>query len=192
MARSLQRFLAEEVPCNCLHTGPQTSHRVSKSHRAWGYSIMTPDSRTASQVVLLVDDEPMIHLIVTRTLQREGWTVLNATDGEHAVEIIGRTGEPPQLVITDMRMPRMNGAELGQWIEARYPTVPILYISGFMDMLPQPTHGRSASLGKPFTPAMLLQAVRELCSGTAPAQQPSGGWVGYPPGTVGDTPSACA
>ena len=153
---------------------------------------MTPDSQTAGPIVLLVDDEPMIHLIVTRTLQREGWTVLNATDGEHAVEIIGRTGEPPQLVITDMRMPRMNGAELGQWIEARYPTVPILYISGFMDMLPQPTQGRSGSLGKPFTPAVLLQAVRELCSGIAPAQQLPGGWVGYPPGTVGDTPSACA
>jgi CheY-like chemotaxis protein len=153
---------------------------------------MTPDSQTVSQVVLLVDDEPMIHLIVTRTLQREGWTVLNATDGEHAVEIIGRTGEPPQLVITDMRMPRMNGAELGQWIEARYPTVPILYISGFMDMLPQPTHGRSASLGKPFTPAMLLQAVRELCSGTALDQPPPQGWIGYHPGTVGDSPPACA
>ena len=75
---------------------------------------MTPDTQTAGPIALLVDDEPMIHLIVTRTLQREGWTVLNATDGEHAVEIIGRTGEPPQLVITDMRMPRMNGAELGQ------------------------------------------------------------------------------
>ena len=134
----------------------------------------------------------MIHLIVTRTLQREGWMVLNATDGEHAVEIIGRTGEPPQLVITDMRMPRMNGAELGQWIEARYPTVPILYISGFMDMLPQPTQGRSGSLGKPFIPAMLLQAVRELCSGIALPQQPPQGWIGYHPGTVGDSPPACA
>lgn len=146
---------------------------------------MAPDSQIRSQVVLLADDEPMIHLIVTRTLQREGWTVLNANDGEHAIQILGQRGEPPDLVITDMRMPRMNGAELGQWIEARYPTVPILYISGFMDMLPQPTLGRSAALGKPFTPAMLLQAVRELCSGIAPAQQPPQGWIGYRPGAVG-------
>jgi CheY-like chemotaxis protein len=146
---------------------------------------MTPDSETPSQVVLLVDDEPMIHLIVTRTLQREGWTVLGANDGEHAIEILGQRGEPPDLVITDMRMPRMSGAELGQWIEARYPTLPILYISGFMDMLPQPAQGRSGALGKPFTPAMLLQAVRELCSGIAASQQPPQGWVGYRPGTVG-------
>jgi two-component system cell cycle sensor histidine kinase/response regulator CckA len=149
-------------------------------------------SQTAPPVVLLVDDEPMIHLIVTRTLQREGWKVLNATDGEHAIEVLGLTGEPPQLVITDMRMPRMNGAELGQWIEARYPTVPILYISGFMDMLPQPTRGRSGALGKPFTPAMLLQAVRELCSGIAPVQQSPQVWSGSRTDTLSDSPPSSA
>jgi CheY-like chemotaxis protein len=103
---------------------------------------MTPDSQTAGPIVLLVDDEPRIHLIVTRTLQREGWMVLNATDGEHAVEVIGPTGEPPQSVITDMR---------------------------------------------PFTPAMLLQAGRELCNGIALPQKPPQGWIGYHPGTVGDS-----
>jgi DNA-binding response OmpR family regulator len=127
----------------------------------------------------------MIHLIVTRTLQREGWTVLGANDGEHAIEILRQRGEPPHLVITDMRVPRMNGTELGQWIEARYPTVLILYISGFMDTLPQPTQGRSGARGKPFTPAVLLQAVRQLCSGIARAQQPHQGWIGCQRGTVG-------
>jgi CheY-like chemotaxis protein len=123
-------------------------------------------------VVLLVDDEPMIHTITTRTLARAGWEVLNALDGVQAVEILGRLAHPPGLVITDMRMPRMNGAELAQWVESHHPTVPLLYISGFMDTLP-PTGqgGLRASLGKPFTPAMLLQRVGELCpSSTAQLQ----------------------
>jgi CheY-like chemotaxis protein len=123
-------------------------------------------------VVLLVDDEPMIHTIATRTLARAGWEVLNALDGMQAVEILGSLDRPPTLVITDIRMPGMNGTELAQWVESHYPTVPLLYISGFMDALP-PTGpgGLRASLAKPFTPAMLLEYVWELCpSSTAQPQ----------------------
>jgi DNA-binding response OmpR family regulator len=113
----------------------------------------------------------MIHALVARTLERAGWDVLNAFDGLQAVQLLGLVGHAPSLIITDMRMPRMNGAELAQWVESLYPTVPILFISGFMDTDPAPVNGgRRAALGKPFTPAILLQTVRELCSTTAQTQ----------------------
>jgi two-component system, cell cycle sensor histidine kinase and response regulator CckA len=122
-------------------------------------------------VVLLVDDEPMIHVIATRTLARAGWHVLNALDGVLAIEVLAAADQAPSLVITDMRMPRMGGAELGQWLEVHYPTVPVLFISGFMDSLPPTASGGlRASLGKPFTPAVLLQTVQALCSTIAQPQ----------------------
>jgi two-component system, cell cycle sensor histidine kinase and response regulator CckA len=133
---------------------------------------MAVDSVATRPVVLLVDDEPMIHVIASRTLERAGWRVLNACDGVQAIELLGFLAEAPSLVISDMRMPRMSGAELGQWLESHYPAVPILYISGFIDAAPAAAYGaRRASLGKPFTPAMLLQTVQELCNGSVAQTQ---------------------
>jgi two-component system cell cycle sensor histidine kinase/response regulator CckA len=144
---------------------------VGYRHRRFPISSPAVDSPAARPVVLLVDDEPMIHVLASRTLARAGWDVLNALDGLQAIQILASLAHPPALVITDMRMPRMSGAELGQWIEVRYPTMPILLISGFMDSLPPLSpSGLRASLGKPFTPAMLLQTVREVCSAAAQLQ----------------------
>jgi CheY-like chemotaxis protein len=117
-------------------------------------------------MVLVVDDEPLLHIITSRVLDRAGFDVLNAQDGIEAIELLSQVAHPPSLVVTDIRMPRMGGLELGQWVETRYPGVPLLYVSGFLYEAPPfvSNGGPSAFLGKPFTPDAFLQRVRELCA----------------------------
>jgi CheY-like chemotaxis protein len=117
--------------------------------------------------VLVVDDEPLIHVIVSRCLERAGFEVLHAMDGLQAVKLLSVAAEQPCLAITDMRMPHMGGAALGAWVRSGYPSTPILYISGYMDELPPPANeGSCQALAKPFTPEVLLEKVRELCKDT--------------------------
>lgn len=123
------------------------------------------DGDTLRPLVLVVDDEPLIHVIAGRVLERCGFDLLNATDGLEAIEILALAQRAPTLVISDLRMPRMNGLEFNRWLAARYPAVPVLFVSGFMDELPPPPAGPAvqAYLAKPFTPEMLLAQVRALC-----------------------------
>ena len=123
------------------------------------------DGETLRPLVLVVDDEPLIHVIAGRVLERCGFDLLNATDGLEAIEILALAQRAPALVISDLRMPRMNGLEFNRWLAARYPAVPVLFVSGFMDELPPPPAGPAvqAYLAKPFTPEMLLAQVRALC-----------------------------
>jgi len=123
------------------------------------------DGETLRPLVLVVDDEPLIHVIAGRVLERCGFDLLNATDGLEAIEILALAQRAPTLVISDLRMPRMNGLEFNRWLAARYPAVPVLFVSGFMDELPSPPAGPAvqAYLAKPFTPEMLLAQVRALC-----------------------------
>jgi two-component system, cell cycle sensor histidine kinase and response regulator CckA len=116
-------------------------------------------------LVLVVDDEPLLHVIASRILERAGFEVLHAQDGLEAIELMGLTAASPTLLVTDIRMPRMTGIELGRWVSSRYPAVPILYVSGFTDEFPTlDDDGPSrAILAKPFTPDMLLEQVRLLC-----------------------------
>ena len=117
-------------------------------------------------MVLVVDDEPLLHLITSRVLDRAGFDVLNAQDGLEAIELLSHAGQAPSLVVTDIRMPRMDGLELGRWVETRYPGVPLLYVSGFLYEAPplDSDNGPRAFLGKPFTPDAFLAQVRELCA----------------------------
>ena len=123
------------------------------------------DGETLRPLVLVVDDEPLVHVIAGRVLERCGFDLLNAADGLEAIEILALAQRAPALVISDLRMPRMNGLEFSQWLTARYPAVPVLFVSGFMDELPLPPAGPAVQsyLAKPFTPEMLLAQVRVLC-----------------------------
>ena len=117
-------------------------------------------------MVLVVDDEPLLHIITSRVLDRAGFDVLNAQDGIEAIELLSHAGRPPCLVVTDLQMPRMGGIELGRWVESSYPGIPLLYVSGFLYEAPPSVSdtGPSAFLGKPFTPDAFLKEVLQLCA----------------------------
>lgn len=78
--------------------------------------------------ILLVDDEPNIRLVLGAVLEQTGYSVEVAEDGYIALRKIQQSR--PDLVITDLRMPNMNGFELLSVLRTRFPELPTIAISG--------------------------------------------------------------
>ncbi len=86
--------------------------------------------------VLVVDDEPDIRKVVRLTLDKAGYQVLEAEDGEKAIEILN-TGENRlmlDVIICDIRMPKLNGVEAIAYFRKEYPRVPLIVLTGFPDV----------------------------------------------------------
>ncbi|HET9962930.1 MAG TPA: response regulator, partial [Nitrospiraceae bacterium] len=93
-----------------------------------------PDSECNGRV-LVVDDEPDIRKVVKMTLTKAGYEVIEAENGEKAIEAIN-TGENRLLldvVICDIRMPKINGVEAIAYFQREWPRVPIIVLTGFPD-----------------------------------------------------------
>ena len=103
--------------------------------------------------------------MVQRALSEEGGYVLAARHGEEALGLALQAEHPFDLVITDVRMPRMDGWELGRFLGERWPDLPILYISGWDSELVRGGHKgghRHGFLRKPFDPSDLVRHVERL------------------------------
>lgn len=85
--------------------------------------------------VLIVDDEPDIRKVVRMSLQKAGYEVLEAENGEKAIETInyGENRLLLDVVICDIRMPKINGVEAIAYFRANYPRVPLIVLTGFPD-----------------------------------------------------------
>jgi two-component system cell cycle sensor histidine kinase/response regulator CckA len=113
------------------------------------------------RVVLFADDEEAIRWLGRRFLEADGWSVLEAPDGEEALEIIQSHQGRLSLVVTDLNMPRISGRELAEVLSIFRPGLPVLGITGFLSAV---SHDRRLPiLPKPFTAGSLLQAVRMAC-----------------------------
>jgi CheY-like chemotaxis protein len=78
--------------------------------------------------VLIVDDEPDIREVTSAMLAEDGYEVLTARDGQEALEILPQFR--PDLVVTDLRMPRLSGFELLKVVRERFPRLPVIAVSG--------------------------------------------------------------
>lgn len=128
---------------------------------------IAPAERGTGRTVLVADDEPMVRGLVVRVLEAQGCRVLAADDGAAAVELLER-GERPDLIVTDVIMPRLNGRQLYDAAAARVPEVPVLFISGHtgQDAVLQRLIPTGAPfLQKPFTPAALAERAAQLMAG---------------------------
>jgi CheY-like chemotaxis protein len=113
--------------------------------------------------VLVVEDDPMVRRSARRILANAGYRVLEAEDGEEALKSLRATGSGLDLVMTDMVMPKLAGADLVARIRKFAPTVPILCVSGYaLSDFDLPIEGPIACLAKPFDSNELLAAVAEL------------------------------
>lgn len=81
-------------------------------------------------VILVADDEALIRNLVTILLQQDGYFVLSAADGHEGLELSRQYPGSIELVITDMRMPRMNGTDLCAHLLAERPGIKVLVMSG--------------------------------------------------------------
>jgi CheY-like chemotaxis protein len=116
------------------------------------------DKNSASRTVMVVDDEPDIRYLIRTTLEQAGYGVVEAAHGAAALEQVRRS--PPQLVLTDRMMPRMNGGELIERLRADESTnaIPIVIVSGTRGE----QAGADAVLAKPFDPRELIVLVDRL------------------------------
>jgi nitrogen-specific signal transduction histidine kinase/CheY-like chemotaxis protein len=129
--------------------------------------------RGHGETILLVEDEASLQELASRILTRSGYKVCMALTASQAPGIADDTGQPIDLLLTDVVMPEMLGNEVARRVHAARPALPVLYMSGYAQPILD-THGAFANqidlLEKPFTEATLLTRVRRaIDNGTHPA-----------------------
>ena len=140
----------------------------------------TPTARIP-RTILLVEDDPVVRHVVRLLLELEGDVVLEAKDGDEALTILGGYHGALDLLLTDVMMPGLSGAEVCDRVRAGRPGLPTLFISGFYPEAVFPDQRLpegAAFLAKPFMPEELVAALEELLARTAGDATPS-----RPPGT---------
>ena len=108
--------------------------------------------------ILVVDDERTVRNIAALLLQRHGYRTLQADSGMEAISICEE--EKVDLVLSDVRMPGMDGIRLGNELRARHAELPVVFMSGYIPEECASSLSRSSVLSKPFTPVGLLEVVR--------------------------------
>jgi CheY-like chemotaxis protein len=116
--------------------------------------------------VLVVEDEASVRHLCARILEGEGYRVLTAGDGLEALAVLEAAGQDIQLVISDLRMPRLDGLQLSACLAARRVAPPVILISGYN--VDQPTD--RPVIPKPFHPSDLLAAVERVLQTGPPSR----------------------
>ena len=120
---------------------------------------------TGHERLLVVDDHPGVRGMLSRTLARLGYSVVQASDGEEAIRILEADALNIDLVVSDVVMPGIQGTRLAAEIENRFPDVTVMLMTGYApDGLPalQALKRRPRVLSKPISPRELALALREV------------------------------
>jgi PAS domain S-box-containing protein len=123
------------------------------------------DMRGGSETVLLVEDEDIVRNLCVRILEHLGYKVLQARNGAEAIVLAQGYGDRIDLLLTDVVMPGMSGAELATQLVLLHPGMIVLFTSGYTeDVISH--HGVLAEgvsfIVKPYTPSALARKVREV------------------------------
>ncbi|MEO6256312.1 MAG: response regulator [Sphingomicrobium sp.] len=113
--------------------------------------------------VLLVEDEPMVRTVAERALTRHGYTVITASNGQEALDVVNR-GEPIALLISDVVMPEMDGPTMVREARKSRPELRILFMSGYAEeqLRNSIDIDNVAFLPKPFSVQELAEAARDV------------------------------
>jgi CheY-like chemotaxis protein len=109
--------------------------------------------------VLVADDDPLLLEVVARILAEPGYTVLTASDGFEVIRILA--DRHVDLLIADVRMPGLDGLQLGQQAKVMRPNLHIIYITGFG---PATAPEGSTVVEKPVRAAELIRTIQEKIS----------------------------
>lgn len=110
--------------------------------------------------VLVVDDDAMVRFIVATELEDAGASIAEAPDGATALAALGG-GAPFDLLVTDIRMPGIDGWRLAERARELRPSLPVLYVTGWSDDAARPVPC-STIVAKPFKPRQLVDAAANL------------------------------
>ncbi|WP_337303160.1 hybrid sensor histidine kinase/response regulator [Sphingomonas sp. MMO-176] len=131
---------------------PQPQRPAAKPVEMWG-----------TGTILLVEDEDMVRAVAERALTRQGYTVMTAENGEAALDLLDRNGRP-DLLISDVVMPTMDGPTMVRHARDRYPDLPIIFMSGYAEeqLRRSIDLDNVAFLPKPFSVQQLAEAARDV------------------------------
>ena len=125
-----------------------------------------PDVAVAegAATLLLVEDDPLIRARISQTLKGQGHRLLLAEDGWSAAQLARKHEGPIDLLITDVLMPGLGGAELASAVRKIYPDIKALFMSGHSraQVTEEGVPPDAALLEKPFTPDKVVAMVNGL------------------------------
>lgn len=121
-----------------------------------------------TKTILTVDDSRTMRDMLKMALVEAGFNVIQAVDGVDGIEVL-RASHVPDVIVTDINMPKMDGFELIETIrkEVRYKAVPILVLTTESDgakKMRAKTAGATGWIVKPFDPAKLVAAIRKVAA----------------------------
>ena len=122
------------------------------------------------ETILVVEDDSAVRPLVALMLERYGYHVLSTANAEQAIELVKRTEETIDLVLTDVVMPGLNGRELAEQLEILRPGMKVLFTSGYPTdtIIRQGIADASAAyLEKPYLPDELARKLRALLDADA-------------------------
>jgi two-component system, cell cycle sensor histidine kinase and response regulator CckA len=122
-----------------------------------------PSMTTGQHTILVVEDEELLLELLKEMLEREGYRVITANDGNQAVNMYLHEKENISLVLSDMGLPGMGGWDVLRQLKAINPKVKVILSSGFMDTKVRQDMIRSGAkdfIQKPYTPEKVIQQIR--------------------------------
>ena len=123
---------------------------------------MAPATQRANGTILLAEDEVLLRELGETILTQAGYKVLSPNDSRDLISFVNDYSDPIDLLLTDLTMPGLSGQELAALARRRWPSIRVLYMSGYSDQEFDNLLCDSAFLQKPFTPSELMAKVKEL------------------------------
>jgi PAS domain S-box-containing protein len=125
------------------------------------------ETRSGSETILVVEDEPAVLEVARKALADYGYNVLEATNGAEAMRVSDGHDGTIDLLVTDIVMPAVDGPDLARRISTTRPQTRILFVSGYSSELSNPDASRIEGefLAKPYTPRELATVVRQILDG---------------------------
>jgi DNA-binding NtrC family response regulator len=113
--------------------------------------------------ILFVEDDPLIREFVVEALHDEGFHVIEASDGEEALDWCKQ--RVADVLVTDIQLPgQIDGWDIAERCREHDPDLPVIYATGFSPVVARPVAG-SLSLQKPYHPEAIVRAVRQAAEG---------------------------
>jgi len=148
----LPRFIPETEADEPVAAAPVKEKETAKA----------PDL-TGTGRVLLVEDEDVVRSFAVRALTRQGYEVLEASDGQEALDIVAEHNGAIDVVVTDVVMPEMDGPTMFRELRKTNPSIKVIFVSGYPNEAFRETLGTEdvAFLPKPFSLPQLAEKVKE-------------------------------
>ena len=144
---------------------PRLEKSIPIAAAAPATSALTAEPRPGIETILLVEDDEDVRFLLSSILKADGYTVLEAKDGEQALQTASSHQGPINLVLTDLQMPRLGGRRLVETLLPANPGMKAMFMSGFgrEDFPDASAQGSSVTfLEKPFMPKSLVRQIRKV------------------------------